>query len=98
MKRKTNNEKSLFQLVENIGHVLSGDLHVIDISERYPEEDGERSFRVYHEKGYCFDIEKSAVFNDKGKFLKWDYIFFAEWEGFVELDVDDAIKIVSLFK
>lgn len=90
------NCQKLFELVESIGETLDGDLHVIDTSERAPEWEGEAKFRVYHKDGYCFDVEKRANYDvEKDKFIGWEYDFFAEWEGFDEIDEKKAINLLK---
>lgn len=75
-------EQKLFELVDSIGEMLEGDLHIIDNTESYPVE-GEKVYRVYHKDGYCWDIRKTAETEDEetGEILKYNYDYLEEWEG-----------------
>lgn len=92
-----NRERQLFNHVEGIGETLNGEIHIIDMTDK-PAVEGEQKFRVYHEKGYCFDISKECVDERKNGKLIYDYVFLAEWEGFNKLDVNEAIKLVLHLK
>ncbi len=88
-------EFTLFALVEHFGECISGDVHVINDTDYYREE-SEQSWRVYHAKGYCFEIKKVAEFDDEtGDFVRWDFQFYSEWDNFGKCDVSKAIELMK---
>lgn len=94
-----NLEKRLFKLVDSIGEILEGDLHIIDMTPEYNECEGEKEYRAYLKDGYCFDIKKEAKYDDEtGKRKGWYYFFYSEWDGFEECTVKKAIEYISFYK
>lgn len=95
-------EKKLFDLIEKTGETLSGGLHIIDTSDVLKADEDEGKFRVYHSKGYCFDVEKEYCCEpdevneyegvDKDGYC---YTFFAEWEGFDSLTLQKAYDLIK---
>jgi hypothetical protein len=98
----TMNEKRLYEIVEATGETLNGSLHILNTSESKADE-REGKFRVYHAKGYCFDVEKEyACEPDEVKDLEgvesdgFTYTFYAEWEGFDNnLTVKEAFELIK---
>lgn len=92
-----NYEKKLFDVIDEFGEILNGDLHIIDASDEYPCTAGDRKYRVYHKKGYCFDVEKEFIYDNedetKGHF---EYTFLSEWDGFKKLTVQAAIVLIKI--
>ncbi len=95
-KMKKDNCKKLFDLLDSIGETLTGDLHIIDNTDRFSCE-GEKEYRVYHADGYCFDSFKKAneVDEETGDIKTYEFDFFAEWEGFDKIDEVKAIKLIK---
>lgn len=88
-------EFTLFALVEEFGECVSGDVHVIDDTDQYADE-GEQSWRVYHSKGFCFEIKKvSEVDDETGDFKNWSFEFYSEWDDFGKCDVTKAIELMN---
>lgn len=91
-------EFTLFAMVEQLGELLSGDIHIIDNSEKYPDVDGEQKFRVYHKNGFCFDVEKRANYDvETDEFKGWEFDFFSEWDGFEKCTIGKAIELVKSY-
>lgn len=91
-------ERQLFDLIEKIGEQCEGDLHIIDSSAPYPEFKDEATFRVYHKDGYCFDVYKRAELDENENFVKWNFEFIAEWEGFKKLKyASTAIELINAY-
>lgn len=89
----------MFAIVENLGEILEGEYHIIDMSDEYPEYEGEKKYRVYHAQGFCFDIENKANYNvETDEFMEWDYNFWAEWEDFKPLSCEKAIQLMTWLK
>lgn len=88
--------QELFELITSIGEILEGDLHIIDTTEHH-YCGGPKKFRIYHKEGYCFDVMKEIETEDEdtGETLTYYYDFYTEWDGFIELDVDQAIELIS---
>ena len=76
--------KDLFELVESIGELLQGGLHIIDNTPEYPEHEESKEFRVYHKSGICFDISKEVELENEetGEIEEWSYPLYNEWDGF----------------
>lgn len=97
------NEKRLYEVVEDIGETLNGSLHIIDTSDKYNVDEREGKFRVYHSKGFCFDVEKEYTCEpDEVKDYKgveadgFTYSFYAEWEGFDNsLTLKEAFELIN---
>jgi hypothetical protein len=87
-------EQTLFELLNETGELLEGEIHIIDISDSCPDD--ECSYRVYHKKGYCFDIKKIANYDiESGEHINFEYSFYAGWDGFSEIDTEKAIQLVK---
>lgn len=88
-------EQKIFDLVQEIGEILDGDLHVIDkTSYNMPIPDS-WEFRVYHAGGFCFDVKKEAEYDDGGdKITGYNYAYYAEWDGFGLLTEDAAYVLL----
>jgi len=95
-------EKKLFDLADKIGEGVHGKLHIIDVSENLhslPDEKVE--YRVYHSDGYCFDISREPIELAEDESCDscidgFQYSFMdGIYEGFKELTIDEAIKILS---
>lgn len=92
-------EEQLFELVSELGEILEGDLHIIDMSDEYPEYEGEQSFRVYHKQGFCLDVKREANYDvETDDFINWDYYFCSEWNGFDPCTPKLAIEALVFFK
>lgn len=89
-------EKDLFQIVDKLGEMLNGYLHIIDTTDTYPVE-GEKSYRIYHKQGICFDIKKEVEIEDEdGEVTKWGYDFYSEWGGFNnDKTIDEMYKLIK---
>lgn len=93
-------KKRLYEVVEATGETLNGSLHIINSSSNYKDE-GEGEFRVYHKKGYCFDVKKEKVdlaedeINDAA-IDGFKYSFYCEWEGFDNsLTLKEAFELIK---
>ena len=82
-------EKELFDLVESLDQNHSDSIGVHESG--FDDSDGEMSYRVYHQNGYCFDIKR-----------QWDedteemyFFYYAEWDGFKELPLKKAIELIK---
>lgn len=92
--------KKLFELIENLGEGLFDSLHIIDISDGNNE-----TFRIYHSSGYCFDVQREYI-EDISSFVEefgnvndgeYYYSFQSDqFEGFKELSVERALKILTI--
>lgn len=92
-------EEKLFELVEELGEILEGELHIIDMSDEYPEYEGEQKFRIYHKQGFCFDVERVANYDtETDEFIEWDYNFYSEWDGFDPCTPEKSIEVIEYFK
>ncbi|MBS1744695.1 MAG: hypothetical protein JST21_00850 [Bacteroidetes bacterium] len=96
-------ERLLYDLVKDAGEIIHGSLHIIDCTPFRVYNIEEGKFRVYHEGGYCFDIEKEYVCEPEDvngfenvEFDGYAYTFFCEWPGFGKLTVEGAIDIIKL--
>jgi hypothetical protein len=90
--------KTLFCLIDSIGERLEGDFHIIDNTELV-HCDGERTYRIYHKDGYCFDISKELESeNEETGEENFYYGFFSEWPGFDDLKVEKAIELLKNHK
>ena len=93
-------EKRLYEIVEATGETLNGSLHIINTSPNYKDE-GEGEFRVYHKKGYCFDVKKEKVHLAEDEINEaaidgFEYSFYSEWEGFNnDLSLPDAFMLIK---
>lgn len=94
--------QKIFDLVDSIGEILSGTMHVMDISDNVDYyELGEREYRVYHNEGYCFDVKKSIEsYTDESETEVKDfyYSFYQEWEGFVKAEPLYILKELEYYK
>ena len=94
-------EKRLYEIIEATGETLNGSLHIIDNSTDYQRAECEGEFRVYHSKGYCFDVKKEKVdlaedeINDTA-IDGFEYSFYCEWEGFDNsLNLKEAFMLIK---
>lgn len=96
---KISEEEKLFELISELGEMLEGDLHIIDMSDEYPITEGDKKFRVYHKQGFCFDLEKIFVEDEmvEGK-DGFEYSFYSEWDGFDPCTVEKAIEVLEYFQ
>lgn len=87
-------EQKLFELVNDIGEALEGSIHIIDMTEEYPDYVGEKCYRIYHSKGYCIDVFKSAnvIDEETDEVLEYSYNYYQEWDGFLKANIDDIIS------
>ena len=91
-----NQYKKLFDIVNEVGETLDGELHIIDTSDEYPVFEGDKKYRVYHKDGYCFDTEKVGYENEKtGELSGFEYEFYSEWDDFKKIHLVDAIKLIK---
>lgn len=87
-------EKILFDLVASMGETLDGTMHIIDMSDEHPVAE-EQKFRVYHIDGFCFDVVKEVETEDDNGNVTYYYDMYAEWDGFANLTIDSALKLVT---
>lgn len=87
-------EQILFELVNSIGEVLHDSVHIINMTEVYPDYSGEKSYRIYHSDGYCVDVFKKAdsINKETGEVLEYLYDYYQEWDGFLKVKIDDIIS------
>jgi hypothetical protein len=94
--------KILFDLVNNIGEGLFISLHIIDITE-----EADITYRIYHDKGYCFNVEREYMeakefYNKEERKEAIDgYFYYFQsdlFEGFETLTIDEAIELISKYK
>lgn len=83
-------ENHLFNLVREVGEISTGQMHIIDTTDKMNNEE---RFRVYHSAGYCFDIEKQ--YTGQGNNSMYEYFFYSEWAEFSPLKVRDAITLLE---
>ena len=102
MKSYHNTPKALYDFIEGIGEILKGDVHILGTSAEFKHDEREGSFRVYHKKGYCFDVKKEYICepDEVGSFEDvekdgFSYTFFCEWEGFEKITPIRAISLIS---
>lgn len=92
-------EKELFDLVNEIGETLDGKIHVINMSEEYPCYKTDKKYRVYHQDGYCIDVECMTYFEEedlKEENPKFEYNFYSEWDNFKKIkDAEHAICLIK---
>lgn len=93
----------LFNILHDLGEMLEGDVHIIDISES-PYDDVDKKYRIYHARGYCIDIgreyccEPDQVSEYEGVYEDgYNYTYFCEWDGFVSLMEDDVLNVMQDF-
>ena len=89
--------EDLFNLIESIGPGIYNNIDIIDTSDNPPISSGEKSFRIHHSKGYCFDIKKELEEREDDLII-FDYIFTSEWEGFKKLTTYEAYKLLKKIK
>jgi len=76
-------EQQIFDLVHQTGETLSGNIHIIDMTEEYPCYEEDKKYRVYHSDGYCFDVERLSEADDQtDEVVGYDYTIYDEWDGF----------------
>ena len=98
---KHTKEQILFDLIHSIGERLDNSIHIIDNSP-YPVFKEDKKYRIYHSDGYCFDIEcfrnyelgKEESHDDYDE-EEFEYVFYAEWDGFKDIDIDQAIELIK---
>lgn len=86
--------KEAWGLVDNLGETLTKDLHIISIETVDSEID---RYRIYHESGYCIDLERVKAFepgdelggvdldNVDVAYVEPDghvYTYYSGWDGF----------------
>lgn len=83
------------QFTEKYGK-LTENIHVIGDKDPYY---GMWTYRVYHKKGYCWDVKKQeASLKDYDLPYAIDgfiYSFSETWEGFKNKGIDKAIKLIQ---
>lgn len=87
-------EEQLFNVVSKIKNVEGTDFDIHKLTEF---TDDDTIYRVYHKKGYCFNIAKEPEYDDQtGEITGWYYEFSAHWEGFDNtLTPELAIKLLT---
>ncbi|MGN7706884.1 hypothetical protein [Chryseobacterium sp. 22543] len=85
-------ERLLFELVDQIGEILHGDIHIIktqrDINSFIqPPEEYKITYRLYYAEGYCLDLNKIAVLDKNSHITGHNYTVFQDWEGFLKADL-----------
>ena len=95
-------EKKLFNLIHGVGGLLDGKIHIIDQTNRECSEPDKIEYRVYHGDGYCFYVSRERrdpvdlqELNPKNNY---DYEFFAEWDGFKDLNEKEALGLVCFLR
>jgi len=83
-------DQELFNLVDQLGEICEGKLHIIDTSEYEVSQ-----YRVYHADGYCFDISREPMFDEDSVIV---YCFYSQWDEFKELTVDKAIELINQYQ
>lgn len=96
-------EKKIFELVEiainGKEDIMFKDFHIIETAKE--DRAGimtKKSFRVYHSKGYCFDITKNviSIFWDSKTNetkLETEYSLYKEWEGFKPISENEIVLL-----
>ena len=87
---KTDDQKALFELVDSIGEILEGSLHIIETTE-YPRCADEAKYRIYHKDGYCVDVMKEVETEDDDGKVTYYYHYYAEWDGFKPVPTADLL-------
>lgn len=78
-------EQILFEAVLHIGETLNEAYHIIDTTDEYRAFEGDKSFRVYHSKGYCFDVGRETKINEEtGEVAGINYYIFDEYDDFLK--------------
>lgn len=87
-------EEKIFNLIDKLGESMDGEIHVFENIDGLPC-DNEKTYRVYHNKGYCFDVKKEVNTEDEktGEPIDYYYSVYMEWEGF-----DNNINLNNLYE
>lgn len=83
-------EQILFEYIDSIGECQNKNIHIINTSDEFPVFKGDRKYRIYHSDGYCFDIERYRDYIKN----EIEYVFFAEWDGFKNIDIEQAVLLI----
>ena len=95
--------KQAYDLLEQQGETLSGDVHIIQIEENL----GEERYRIYHSDGYCVDVQREEICDPKDYKSEKDeyqdlqpdgciYTYYAEWDDF--RNIESPKKLLYLVK
>lgn len=96
-------ERKIYEACSSVGECLEGNLHIIDSTPSVMSEND--SFRVYHKFGYCFDVTRERICDEKDYDDYIDdyamesdgctYTFSSEWEGFESLTPERALQLLT---
>jgi len=90
-------EQNLFDLVEQFSNTEGTKFDVINVSDEVEEAQQIKKLRVYHREGYCFEVCKGPVYDDKGAICNWEYGFLTHWDGFDNnFTEQEAINLLKL--
>ena len=81
--------KKIFDTLEKTGETLTEQYHVLENTD---PNNNEKSYRVYHSKGYCFD---SFKYYDED-LDQIEYGFYSGWDDFKQIDKTEALALVKL--
>ena len=90
-------EQILYNCVNHIGETQNEAYQIIETTEdpEYAFED-DRSYKVYHSEGFCFDVSKKTVFDEEtGDKIGIEYHVYDEWEGFERASIRYYIKLLG---
>ena len=85
-------EQQVFELVDQIGEVLLGDIHIIEIEREvnpfaHPPEEYKVTYRLYRANGNCIDMTKTAILDESRHITAYEYEVLQDWEGFKKADL-----------
>lgn len=91
------------------GELITGNIHILNISEEQPYEwkHNDIRYRVYHSDGYCFDVERTYVDCYEDEILGFRFksedsfayeVFPEVWDGFKNKDALSIDKCIELLE
>lgn len=92
-----NKEQQFFELTQQLGEGIFGEVHIIDMTDDWRKLGGECVYRVYSADGYCITSEKyEDTEGESEEYTTYRYYFASdEFEGFEEISIDNAINMLT---
>lgn len=87
-------EEDLYNILESNNPKLTGSMHIHDMGDYYRKLEGEGTFRVYHHKGYCFEVEKSVACYDNDNEPSFVFQYYNDTDEFKKINVKKALHLV----
>lgn len=96
-------DKEIYDLIAAQGETLDGDIHIIEMSDQHRVEEEDHKFRVYHNSGYCLDVQKEYCCQpdevdqyDGVNADGYTYSWYSEWDGFHAIaNADQLLKLLK---